>query len=1455
MKTSNFSKKSHSSASSLSANPEFRNLLQSDTGESEGNASPLRKTEELADRLCELPKSSQNGDVSQEPDETDCTSCQPCFPGGGVMGKTSKGFGKPIDTTELPYWTKGDSDSVSKGTGQEHSITVPLSKVRFEDPSPDLNIKTRTTETDNVEQYQEAIHWAKRQGSFVRSLPLGKLTPEIERLILEEIKKTTVGYGYRASDLIELIKGRMNFEIYHQLTPPSIEDLIKQEVEYLNSACNKDPEGRLDHLFSSTYNWNEDEGAIVEADPYIHTDHYQEWTLGSGIDPELTKLNLNSSDSSDLARQLLQPLKEGSDLASDDRNNRFKFSHYSHGFWFVKSDSGHYLQLKPNNPQSQKKLNIPYTPHDPDNPDNPHPRPQSKTKKKKKASKYRGPEGVNVGVFMLQVPDRLAKRIARKHVAEAEAQLVTGANFWEWVQRKKIEIWITEGAKKAAALLTSGRVAIGIAGIWNSTKKVADKYGHVTIFLNDQLRPIIGWGSNIVLCYDCDRKKNSRANTRHATHRLGKAIQDYDRDSWHLKTVKGIKGRKIRTTNWKTTLGKGIDDVWVRDDGREQLDAIEANAKMFRSIDPTYFRRLNTKPDEQYTDRWMRPIPESCNNKKIIAMKGAKGTGKSRQMALYAGQWLARMKEAVRQGLTSGCQRILLLPHRRSLGRGLCHSFEEAIKWERLNDKLDSLARNQLMEELRKEFSASFVYDVSNQKELKGLDAIAICPDSLRAQSQSQFELSEWENCLLIIDESEQVMEHLFFSETLRGKRSEVIPNLAAVIKISAQVFLADADLSDTGLKFYQGLAEAGDNETYLIVNDYKFEGESAFNNYVMRNEGSVVNLALKSLTKKERILFLTSGQKETTTFGSTVQSEYLKALIDKAHNANLKVLIIDSETLGTPGHPAITAMSKMDDPSWWMQWDLVVATPSIETGLDFKARGVFTKVLGIFNGAQTDKGVCQMIGRYREPVDRFIYVSKMGFGLVANGETSLKGFLVSHETQKVQNMNEMRRAAYILIEDRIPEGVDSVDSFDFPYTNLLEETAGKVAVRINAGKYDYDTNVFNGLASEGHRIIRDHSFDFGDDADTKRKKNCREFRDDVILPRAVAEIESAPDIDKPKYNELKKQLTRTKAEQRQIEKYLTLKNFGVVNEKAILAFLGGQHSRLKKGFLLLRNQYQGIETKLIALELFKDNEIAFFDINRNMKQAQYLALEIVGFVDQLKEAIANPDKIWTNDNESLKKLKEKVKEEKNKLDSVGLRWLNSNINRVREKSPIEYFNQLMRFVGLPLHLIGRQGTGERLYQYQLAKETVDLFKQYCQHQAKAYEEKNVELLELEDLILKRVEKKTEKETEKVSCQEPISISQTASEYIIHPRIRKLKDHLEQLPFGQLKEDLKELLNHEKLVKHWEGLYAISSHRLRRIIDEVTESIQIPTYVSEAIKRSIPETPVQTPDFSCPLLE
>ncbi|MDF0553197.1 plasmid replication protein, CyRepA1 family [Kamptonema sp. UHCC 0994] len=167
------------------------------------------------------------------------------------------------------------------------------------------------------------------------------------------------------------------------------------------------------------------------------------------------------------------------------------------------------------------------------------------------------------------------------------------------------------------------------------------------------------------------------------------------------------------------------------------------------------------------------------------------------------------------------------------------------------------------------------------------------------------------------------------------------------------------------------------------------------------------------------------------------------------------RILRIDSESVSDPNHPAYGCIEQLN--TLIQNYDIIIASPTIGTGVSIDIRGHFAAVFGIFQGAVAVNDALQALARVRdENVPWFVWTKQFGLGKIGNGSASYRAIIKSQ--QKVIKTNI-----------KLLHGVDF--DIDLAHDPVQLRTWALMAARINAGMWNYRKAIWEGLKSEGHRV------------------------------------------------------------------------------------------------------------------------------------------------------------------------------------------------------------------------------------------------------------------------------------------------------------------------------------------------------------------------------------------------
>jgi len=444
-------------------------------------------------------------------------------------------------------------------------------------------------------------------------------------------------------------------------------------------------------------------------------------------------------------------------------------------------------------------------------------------------------------------------------------------------------------------------------------------------------------------------------------------------------------GCNVTIATWKPKHGKGVDDLIVTT-GIEAWDTAysEALPVVHWQLRARLEKRLTIPAQLKLTTADLstletHQLPETG----IIAIESAKGTGKTK--------WINEIIQGVEKVLAGG-HRITLM---RNLSERLGLDYKGDI------DKANG------------DFITGSAYTLR----------IGCCVDSLLS-----FDPAKFAGCDLVLDEVVQVVRHLLTSSTCAkdGKRPALLARFHELIRVARRVIVADADLNNDTLNYLKGLREE-DANLFLIRNDYQPEPYAA--RFLQCADRSAITADLLQAVgglETGKVLFVTTDSKMT--------SFVLTKLIQQQYPEK-RVLVVNSKT---SGGDAEQAFAKIPD-SELTQYDVIICSPSVATGVSIESHGVVAAVYGIFLGvSSTDADMSQALARVREPVPRVIWSAKRGcnFNLVSHS---------SNPFEVNQNLRDLTTTTISLIRCNLRE--DLVTGWDWetdPHIRLYCQLAAE---------------------------------------------------------------------------------------------------------------------------------------------------------------------------------------------------------------------------------------------------------------------------------------------------------------------------------------------------------------------------------------------------------------------------
>ena len=912
---------------------------------------------------------------------------------------------------------------------------------------------------------------------------------------------------------------------------------------------------------------------------------------------------------------------------------------------------------------------------------------------KGKIIKYEGPPKHPTGIIALKVSRLLWHSVAGLNniklflspLALRLSSRTVPISFWSWVvNNPEVPLIITEGAKKAAALLSLGYAAIALPGVFNGYRQPKDEFGRKTGLakLIPQLQVFATPGRKVYFAFDKDTKASTIANVNSAIAKTGKLFAKAGVDvkviRWQ-ESAKGVDDLIVQngTEAFHQAYDKALSiETWlVRSSvGLTYKANIRVNRRYLGSLSDTgeqKDREIEREDGNMFIPRPEDQIPDLLNipnTAKLIGLKSPKGSGKTYLLEQI-------VDRAIKEG-----KWVLLLTHRIQLGEALCQR----------------VGLPYLTEIKTVEYGTIFGY--------------GLCIDSLHPLSGARFNADNWDNGIVIIDEAEQVIWHMLNSATCANERVEILAQFKTLIQNNlsgdGQVYLADADLSDVAIDYIRGLA-GFHVEPFVVVNDWQPPEEQRWtiHNYEEKNPARLVRDLLSHIEAGGKPFISCSAQKLKSKWGTQNLESYLQLEFP-----NKKILRIDSETVADPSHPAYGCIAHLNE--ILPNYDLAIASPSIETGVSIECermdkrhsevpiafqlllQGIgsslgkikqfphFDSVWAIAQGVQTADSIRQALARIRANVPRYLWAAKRGLNkcMVGNGATVKKALIASTKNKAIKNIRLLQAAD------------SSLSDLDLD-TNFQPESLNTWAKRgcyINLTMQNYRLSIVEGLISEGHEITapprpKIEVLDRARDVETQLKQVAQ-----TKYQAECTHVADAPIPTDSEYQKLKDKRAKTKSERWVERKGNLVRRYGSdvsITPELVAKDDEGWYAKILSHYYLTVGRQYLIERDLKQLKAIAHhtkNRLWLPDFNRSLLSTSLRLLETL-IIDLLKPGVE-----YRGSDPNIKLITELAHANKRELKTfLGLTIVESD-------TPIKIAQKLLSLLGLKLTCIGRLGSREQ---------------------------------------------------------------------------------------------------------------------------------------------------------------
>ena len=394
--------------------------------------------------------------------------------------------------------------------------------------------------------------------------------------------------------------------------------------------------------------------------------------------------------------------------------------------------------------------------------------------------------------------------------------------------------------------------------------------------------------------------------------------------------------------------------------------------------------------------------------------------------------------------------------------------------------------------------------------------------DRLIIQLESLLKL-DWINCsvvpkydLVIMDESESCLNQ-FSSDTFKGDSRNAYEYLRAIIENSSKLITLDGDQSNRTYSFVSSF----EGQCININNTVKFNTKTLL---LTEKEGQFKDDIYQKLSDNKRIVIVSMS--------ATIAEQYYQEIINKYPQK--KVMIYTGKT----DDDIKTEHSKNVKESW-IQYDVVLYSPTFEAGVNFDVLNHFYCAYCIVSAGSTSQRACfQMLSRVRnyESDNILIYTNNLK-------DLPISDFYNFEEVKQslIDNRDKILKYSYVKENNELTR-VLSLDSYD---TNTIYNRTEE----LNKNK-SYFLPYFKQLAiNKGFQI---KNIDDPFDEEEEELKNSNEGKYDELL--------NAPDIDSLQFKQLIKLQERGKAKRAdkiKIEKEVYKRKLGVdqLNENLLKTF------------------------------------------------------------------------------------------------------------------------------------------------------------------------------------------------------------------------------------------------------------------------------------------------------------
>lgn len=719
---------------------------------------------------------------------------------------------------------------------------------------------------------------------------------------------------------------------------------------------------------------------------------------------------------------------------------------------------------------------------------------------------YTAPKGNGNKSYFSPIPESIRRKISDRHNVEVPSDVP----FWEWLKdHPEIPLLVMEGGKKSLCALSLGFVAISVYGC--------------SCGLASDLEPYFAEGRKVIVAFDQDNNFETRQRVRNGISMIG----------FRAKKAKA----HCSVAEWMPSQGKGFDDFVVQCGANTAIAAIK-----------------DATPFVKWRSAWMHQVPDHYQPAIVSTVRTLKGNPEETRRILEAIMPEHKLI-MLAPGKGFGKTELIKMITKKSSVLALYHRIQLAV------DAAKRLGIPDL-NTLRKKSDQE---GKSLLQMLEESDSLALCLNSFQPNSNPGFVASDWLNAdYVVLDEIEQSLWYLLDSDLLQrdGLRVAILKEFFDLLRYWAspesktKLILADADLS-LSVRFFEAIA--GRNVPYFFLKQ-EYTGES-YTARLYENPESLYQALTNKLQSGEKIFIFTSSQGLQSNFSTTTLEQQIKQEFPE-----LRVLRIDSETIELKSHPAFGCMAKLN--ALLTGFDVVIASPSIETGVSFDVEGHFDSVFGFLPGNIAESSARQALIRVRELVPRHIYAEKCASFAAVKGTNNLVSSAAILDFVAKSIPGKTSR-----IKDHLFNAATDQGEIDSNVFQEALEVWALMAARHNMSQYAYRETIAENLKAEGCKII------YVEKIDTETKREIRSKISEARLDKidvVNSEIAASRLLTEQEYEELSNRSKESRQEQLETRKFELTKQFRLdeANQEAMTPETigkadNGWHSKIELHYFL----------------------------------------------------------------------------------------------------------------------------------------------------------------------------------------------------------------------------------------------------------------------------------------------